>query len=188
MIVIRNIQRESGINRLYKETLAARSSSVSPEGDLVSSSPVLFLRRSHVVVSVTSNSESSVSLSDGGETSVLSVFVLGRGDPVDSSVSCDSLVVGVNKDDFVEFEGSVLTSPVGVENSEVAALPANSFFGDASVRSLRLELVNSLVNRLSVNNTLADRSLSATSSYSDPVEDKSLLSLVAELSCLVRSG
>lgn len=112
----------------------------------------------------------------------------GGGDPVDSSVSSDGLVVGVNEDDFVELEGSVLTNPVRVEDSQVAASSSNSFLSDGSVGSGRFQLVDTLVNGLSVNNTLGDGLLSATSSNSDSVDDISLLGLVTELSGLIDSA
>lgn len=142
---------------------------------------------SSVIISVTSNSESSVSLSNGGKTSAFSVLVFVGGNPVDSWVSSDGLVVWINEDDFVEFVSSVLTDPVRVEDSEVSASLSDSVFSDSSVGSLGLELVDTLVNGLSVDDTLANWSLSSSSSDSNSVDDIALLSLVAELSGLVGS-
>lgn len=132
--------------------------------------------------------ETSVLSTGGGETSAFSVLVLGGGDPVDSSVSSDGLVVGVNEDDFVELEGSVLANPVGVENSKVSASSADSLLSDGSVGSVGLELVDTLVDGLSVDNTLGNGLLSTSSSDSDSVDNVALLGLVAELSCLVDSA
>lgn len=154
---------------------------------MISSDPALSLGRSVIVISVASYSESSVSLSGGGETSVLSVLVLGRGNPVDSGISGNGFMVGVNEHNFIELVGSVLTNPVRVEHSEVSASPADSLLSDGSVGSAGLEGVNSLVDGLSVHNTLADWLLSATSSNSDSVDHVALLSLVTELSGLVGS-
>ena len=132
--------------------------------------------------------EASVLDASGGKTASLSTLVLGGGNPVDSGVASDSLVVRVNKDDFVELEGSVLTNPVGVENSEVSATSSNSLLSLSSVRSAGLKLVDTLVNWLTVNDTLGDGSLTATSSDSDSVDNVALLGLVAELSSLVSSA
>ncbi len=137
---------------------------------------------------VTLSLETSVLFASGGKTSGFSVLVLGGGDPVDSGVSSDCLVVGVDKDDFVELVGSVLTDPVRVEDSKVSASSSDSLFSDGSVGSARLELVDTLVDGLSVNDSLGNGSLSATSSDSDSVDDISLLGLVAELSCLIDSA
>ena len=135
-----------------------------------------------------SGEETSVLLTSGGKTSALSVLLLVRSDPVDLGVSSDSLVVGVNKDDFEELEGSVLADPVGVEDSEVSASSSDSLFSDSSVRSVGLKLVDTLVDGFTVDNTLGDWLLSATSSDSDSVNDVTLLSLVTELSGLIGSG
>ena len=53
------------------------------------------------------------------------------------------------------------------------------------MRSVGLELVDTLVNGLAVNDTLGDGSLAATSSDSDSVNHVALLGLVAELSGLI---
>jgi len=53
------------------------------------------------------------------------------------------------------------------------------------VRSVGLELVDTLVNGLSVNNTLGNGSLAATSSDSDSVDNIALFALVSELSGLI---
>ena len=60
--------------------------------------------------------------------------MLSRDDPIDSGVSSDAFVVGINHDDFEEFEGGVLTNPIGVEDAEIAAFAADSLLSVLSVR------------------------------------------------------
>ena len=127
-------------------------------------------------------------LTSSSETSSLSVLVLVGGDPVDSGVSSDGLVEGINKDNLVELEGSVLTNPVRVEDSEVSATSANTLLSNSSVGSGGLELVDTLVDGLAVNNTLGDGSLAATTSDSNSVDNVALLGLVSELSGLIGTG
>ena len=129
--------------------------------------------------------EASVLDASSGEAASFSALVLGGSDPVNSGVSGDGLVVGVDKDDLVELEGSVLADPVGVEDSQVSAASSNSVLSSSSVISVGLELVDTLVNGLSVDDTLGDGSLAATSSDSDSVNHVALLGLVAELSGLI---
>ena len=176
------------IDRQYILFEGQSTSTESPQRDSVSSEPALLLRRSLLVGLVTLSLEASVLDASGGKTASLSTLVLGGGNPVDSGVASDSLVVRVNKDDFVELEGSVLTNPVGVENSEVSATSSNSLLSLSSVRSAGLKLVDTLVNGLTVDDTLGDGSLTATSSDSDSVDNVALLGLVAELSSLVSSA
>lgn len=134
---------------------------------------------------VSTGEEASVLLSSGGKASGISALVLVGSNPVNSGVTGDSLVLGVNKDDFEELEGSVLANPVRVEDSEVSAASSDSLLSNSSVGSARLELVDTLVDGLTVNDTLGDWSLSTTSSDSDSVDHVSLLGLVSELSGLV---
>ena len=134
---------------------------------------------------VSTGEEASVLLSSGGKASGISALVLVGSNPVNSGVTGHSLVLGVNKDDFEELEGSVLANPVRVEDSEVSAASSDSLLSNSSVGSARLELVDTLVDGLTVNDTLGDWSLSTTSSDSDSVDHVSLLGLVSELSGLV---
>ena len=132
--------------------------------------------------------KTSVLLSSSSKASSFSVLVFVGGNPVDSGISGNCLMVGVNKDDFVELEGSVLANPVRVEDSEVGASSSNSLLSDGTVRSGGLELVDTLVDGLSVDDTLADGSLSASTSDSNSVDNVALLALVSELSGLVKSA
>ena len=104
------------------------------------------------------------------------------GDPVKSWVVSNGVVVWVNEDDFVEFVSGVLGNPVRVEDSQSTESSSDSFFGDRAVVSLVLELGNSLTGWLTVNNTLGDWFLSATSSNSDSLNDDSLFSFVSQSS------
>ena len=56
------------------------------------------------------------------------------------------------------------------------------------MRSVGLQLVDTLVDGLTVDDTLGDGSLAATSSDSDSVDHVALLGLVSELSGLVRAA
>ena len=133
------------------------------------------------------SSESSVLLANGGKSSSLSMLVRTFSNPVDSWVVSDSVMRRINEDDFVVSVRSVLTNPVTVKNSEVSCKSSNSDFSNSLEGSSVLHLVDTLRRRLSVNDTLGVLSLSSSCSYLDSVDDKSLLSLVAESSGLVRS-
>ena len=127
-------------------------------------------------------------LAHGSESSVFSVLMLVGGDPVDSGVSSDGLVEWVHKNDFVKLERTVLTDPVRVQHSQVLASSADSVLSKGSVGPAWFQLVDTLVHGLTVNNTLAHWSLSATSSDSDSVDHVALLPSVAQLSGLIGSA
>lgn len=126
-------------------------------------------------------------LASGSETTGLTVLVDWVGDPVDASIAADGLVVGVNADDLEVLVDTVLVDPVGVEDTEVGCLSANSLLGGGSERSLVLEVVDTLVDGLTVGSTLWHRLLAVTPADTDTVDDVSLLGLVSETASLVRS-
>jgi hypothetical protein len=129
------------------------------------------------VGSVTLDTETTMFLSSGGESTTFSVLVDRVDDPVDARVVSDGDVGRVNHEDFEIFVSSILVDPVRVEDSQVGANSASTFFGDRSQVASELELVNTLVLWFTVHNTLVVWSLAATSANSHTVNNVSLLSL-----------
>ena len=132
--------------------------------------------------------ETSSLLTGSGLSSEFSVGHLSGADPVDARVVADSGVVGIDHDDFVEFVRSILSNPVGVEDSEVRALAANTLFSGRLVSSLLLELTDTLVDGLSEDGSLSNGALTSSTSDADSVDNVTLSSLVSELSGLIGSG
>ena len=153
----------------------------------VSSLPGGSDRWSSVVGSVSLLSETSVFLTGGGKSSKLSLVVLLVADPIDSGILSNGGVVWINADNLEEFVGSVLTNPVRVEDSQVGASSTDLLLSNRSVGSSFLELSDTLMDWLSVDNTLVDCSLSSSSSDSDSVDDVSLFGFVSKGSGLIES-
>ena len=144
---------------------------------------------SELVCLVASLKHSSALLSSSGESSPLPSGVLWRADPVDARVASNSSVGWIDKDYFVELVAGVLSHPVGVENTEVAALAANTFLSDRLVGSGLLDLSQTTrVSWLSVNTSLLDWSFTSSSTNADSVNDIALLSLVAKFTGFVWAG
>lgn len=76
-------------------------------------------------------------------------LVNGVDDPVDTSITADRLVLRVDQDDFVVLVGRILVDPVGVKHSQVGAATTDTLLGSRLQRALILELVDTLVGRLS---------------------------------------
>jgi hypothetical protein len=98
--------------------------------------------------------ESTVFLSGSSESTQLAVLVDWVADPVNSSVVTDSIVRWVHEDDLEVLVHSVLIYPVGVEHPESAALASNALLGDVTQVSDGLQLGNTSIDRLSIDNTL----------------------------------
>lgn len=172
-----------GIKRAFKYR-----SSVSSELDGVSSSVVGSAGRTGLGVEMSFDSETATGFTSGGDSSQLSVFLVGLGDPADVGVVSDGVVGGINTDDFVVFVGSVLGDPVAVEHSESSQSSADPLLSLGSEVAGGLELVDTDWGGLSSDDTLGDGSLSASSSDSGSVDDVALLGLEAEFTGLVGTG
>ena len=139
-----------------------------------------------LVSQVTLGAESPVLLAGRGEAAELSVLVGGVADPVHARVVPDGGVGGVDEDDLKVLVGRVLVHPVRVENAEAAALSSDLLLGSGLGVPLGLQLGDTLVDRLSVDDSLGHGPLPSSPSYSRPVDDDALLGLVAESPGLVR--
>lgn len=96
------------------------------------------------------------------------------GNPVDLGISSDSLVEWVYQDDFVVLVGGVLVDPVRVQNPQSAQLPSCPLLSYGAEVPLELQLVDTLVARLTVYDTLAVGSLAAATTDSHTVYNKAL--------------
>ena len=126
-------------------------------------------------------------------------------DPVDTRVTADGLVLGIDKDNLEVLVGGVMVDPVGVEDTEVSAAAADTLLGGGPESALVLELVDTHVGGLAcwelashhpisflklhtVGGTLRSGLLAATASHTSTVNNIALLGLVAETTSLVGAG
>jgi hypothetical protein len=140
-----------------------------------------------VVETVTLSMTTGLS-TDGGKTTGLTTLVNGVGDPVDTGIATDGLVRGVDKDDLKVLVGGILVDPVRVQHTEVSALLTNTLFGGGAEGALVLELVNTLVDGLTIGGTLGNGSLATTTTNTDTVDNVTLLGLVTQTTGLVGAG
>jgi len=63
---------------------------------------------SHGLVESMPFAETSALLSDGGKSTVFTMFVYRVGDPVDARITCNGFVRRIDKDDLIELVCSVL--------------------------------------------------------------------------------
>lgn len=141
-----------------------------------------------VVGAVTLDSEATVLSASRGEASSLAVLVHGVHDPVDARVVSDGDVLRIHKDDLEVLVGGILVDPVRVQHTQVVAVAASALLSDTSQVANKLQLVDTLVLGLTVDDTLVVGSLAATAANSHAVDDIALLGLVSQLVGLVSAG
>mmetsp|Transcript_18290 Transcript_18290/g.27166 ORF Transcript_18290/g.27166 Transcript_18290/m.27166 type:complete len:215 (+) Transcript_18290:263-907(+) len=110
----------------------------------------------------------------------LTVLVYGVDNPVDARIIADDLVVRVDTDDFVVLHGSILSHPVGVQDTEVGVLTSDLLLSNTLKIALEVKLVNTVVLGLSVHHTLGNLTLAASTTNTGTDNHISLLGLVTE--------
>ena len=126
--------------------------------------------------------------SSGGESTSFSVLV-GRGhDPVNPGVVANANMVRIYANDLEIFKSGVFVNPVGVKHAQVHGMATASFLGDRSQVARELEVVNTSIHRLSVYDTMCNRSLAATATHSNAVDAVALLRLVSQLMSLISAS
>jgi len=128
------------------------------------------------------------SLASGSEAAQLSVLHHRLGDPVDTRIIADGVVVRVDKNDLEVLVRGILVDPIRVEHTEIAAAASHSLLSLAAQRALPFELIDTLGCWLTEHDTLADSAFAATTSDTDTVDDIPLLGLVSESASLVRTS
>lgn len=72
-------------------------------------------------------------------------LVNGLHNPINPRIATNGFVLRIHKNDFKVFVGRVLVDPVRIENSQIGAATANTFFSSRLERTLVLELIDTLV-------------------------------------------
>ena len=141
-----------------------------------------------VVGSVALDAQTSVLLAGGSKTTSFSVLVNRRNNPIDAGVVSNGNVVRINQNNFVVLVGGILVDPVRVEHSHVHGVATSALLSDGTKVTSILELVDTLVLRLTEHNTLGVGSLAATTTNGNAKHGVALLGFVSELVSLVGSG
>lgn len=139
-----------------------------------------------VVVTVTLANTTAL-LAGSGKAARLAVLVHSVRDPVDAGVAADGLVVRVHADHLKVLVHTVLVHPVRVQHTQVRRLAANTLLSQHTERALRLQVVDTLADGLTVRGTLRHRLLAVAATDTHAVNDVALLSLVAQAASLVRA-
>jgi len=98
--------------------------------------------------------EATVLLASAGQAAQLAVLVHGVGDPVNARVITDCLVCRVHEDDLKILVHSVLIYPVRIQDTETATFTTNTFLSDVAKVAGRLQLRDTCVHWLAIDNTL----------------------------------
>lgn len=148
--------------------------SITAERERIVSFPCSTFGRTSLVVQMAPSSETPVLLSSWCKSTKLPVLVNSITDPVDSRIISNYSVCLVDQDHFEILVGGVLINPVRVQNSQSSQLSSCSLFCHRSQATLELELGDTLILGLPINNTLGHWPLPPTTPYSYSVNNITL--------------
>lgn len=107
-----------------------------------------------LVVLVTFALETTSLLTGTSKATELTVLVSRGGDPLKASITTDGVVGGIHKDDLIVLVGTIMVNPVRVKHTEVSQGLTSLLLSDGAEGASVLQLVDSLTDRLTVDNTL----------------------------------
>lgn len=145
-------------------------------------------RRRESVVLDTLTLESTCFTTSSSKSTKLSMLVLAGYDPVDARISSDRSMAWIDCDDFKVFVSSIFSNPVGVEYPHVRCSASDTFFGKGLEASCRFHLVDTLVDRFTVHNSLGVFLLTSSTADTGSEYSKALLGLKSKTAGLVRAG
>jgi len=129
--------------------------------------------------------QTTILFANAGKTTRFTVLVHRFRDPVNSRVTTNSFVVGVNQDNLVVLVDTILIDPVRVEDSKVTASAANSLLRNTPQTTLGFEVVNTLANGLTKSSTLGNVLFAVTPPDTNTIDNITLLGLVTQSASLI---
>jgi hypothetical protein len=127
-----------------------------------------------IVPAVTLAAKTTSTTASRSETSSFTMLHHWLANPVDAWIIADHNVGRVDENNLKIFVGSILIDPIRVQHSEGTSNTPHTLFSDAAKITLEFEFINTLIFWLSVNNSLVNRSLAATTTNGNSVDDISL--------------
>lgn len=154
----------------------------------VAPSPGCTARPTNGVVELVALSKATALTASRCQPTHLPVLVDWFGNPLGVGISSDSFMEWINEDNLKKFICGIFTNPVGIQDSQSSTMAPSSLLSNRLKASGKLQLVNTVVDRLAVGCTLRNWALATTAADTDPVNDITLLSLVSQPSRLIRPG
>lgn len=158
------------------------------ELESIASSPGRTARTTNSVVELVTLSKATALAACRCEPSHLPVLVDWFGDPLGVRISSDSFMEWINKDNLKEFVCGIFTNPVRIQDSQSPTVASSSLLCNRLKASGKLELVDTMMDRLAIGSTLRNWAFAATASHTNPIYDITLLGLVPQSARFIGPG
>ncbi|ELW62286.1 hypothetical protein TREES_T100003159 [Tupaia chinensis] len=118
----------------------------------------------------------------------LPVLVDWLGNPLGVSVFSDSFMEWINEDNLEEFVCGIFTHPVRIQDRKSPTVASSSLLCNRLEAASKLELVNTMMDRLAIGCILGDWVFAASTPHTNPVYHVTELHLVAQSACFILLG
>lgn len=108
------------------------------------------------------------------------------GDPLGVRISSDSFMEWIDEDNLKELVCGIFTHPVRIQDSQSPTVASSSLLSNRLKAASKLELVDTMMDRLAIGCTLRNWTFAATTADADSIYDITLLGLVAQPAGFVR--
>ena len=158
------------------------------ELESIAPSPCCSARATYSVVELVAFAQAAALSACGRQPPHLPVLVNWSGDPLGVRVSSDSFMEWINQDNLKESVHRIFTNPVGIQDPQGPTVAARVLFCNRLQASSKLELIDTMVDRLAVGGTLRNWAFAAPAAHTDPAYDIALFGLVTQSARLVEPG
>lgn len=158
------------------------------ELESIAPSPSCTARTTNSMVELVALSKATALAACRCQPAHLPVLVDWFGDPLGVRIPSDSLMEWINEDNLKEFVCGIFTNPVRIQDSQSPTVASSSLLGNRLKASSKLQLVNTVMDRLAIGGTLRNWAFAATTTHTNPIYDISLLSFVPQPARFIRPG
>jgi len=132
--------------------------------------------------------QSARRLASGRLSTKFAMLLLGLTNPLDSGITTDGGVSGIDHDNFVVLVRGVLSDPVRVQDAKGSDLTANTLLRDGLERALEFHLVDTMMSWLAIGAAFGNGLLARSASDADAVDHETLLGAISQAASLLDTG
>mmetsp|Transcript_61958 Transcript_61958/g.98167 ORF Transcript_61958/g.98167 Transcript_61958/m.98167 type:complete len:209 (-) Transcript_61958:107-733(-) len=142
-------------------------------------------RWAHLCRAFTLRKQAAALPTSGRKATELTVLHNWFANPIDAWIVPDDLVEWIHHNHLVPLVHCIRGDPIGIEHAKASTFATDALFSNATEVAASLDLVDTLVSRLSIHDALGNALLAATTLHTYTVDQIALFCLVAKLASLI---
>ena len=161
---------------------------VTVDLESIAPSPSCTVKTTNSVVELVALSKAMALVAYSCQPTHLPVLVDWFGDPLGARIPSDRLLEWINDDNLKELVCGIFSSPVRIQDPWSPTVAPSFLLSNKLKASGKLQLVNTMMDRLAIGCTLRNSAFAATMMNTNLIYGITLLGLVSQPMCFIRSG